>query len=154
MLCLVGRLDQMIYIPLPDENTREEILKIALRQWSIAPDVDLRFLAKILSGSSSADVTQFCQRTIKSLIRELIEEEQRLKLENSCRTSNTTNSSEKEIRRDHFDRAMKDRRHTTISDSISQQYDNFTKMLQSYYGYNLSWHAFHFPENMNEYAGK
>ena len=42
-----GRLDQLIYIPLPDEGSRMAILKSNLRKSPVAKDVDLDFLAKM-----------------------------------------------------------------------------------------------------------
>ena len=44
-----GRLDQLIYIPLPDDGSRMAILKSNLRKSPVAKDVDLDFLAKILA---------------------------------------------------------------------------------------------------------
>ena len=41
-----GRLDQLIYIPLPDEPSRLSILKACLRKSPVAQDVDLGFLSK------------------------------------------------------------------------------------------------------------
>merc|ERR1711966_351170 len=43
-----GRLDQLIYIPLPDEGSRLNILKSVLRKSPVAPEVDLQYLAKTL----------------------------------------------------------------------------------------------------------
>lgn len=57
-----GRLDQLIYIPLPDELSRLSILKAVLRKSPIAPDVDLNHLAKVTKGFSGADLTEICQR--------------------------------------------------------------------------------------------
>lgn len=68
-----GRLDQLIYIPLPDESSRLDILKAALRKSPVAPDVDLSFLAKNTHGFSGADLTEICQRAVKLAIRESIE---------------------------------------------------------------------------------
>jgi transitional endoplasmic reticulum ATPase len=68
-----GRLDQLIYIPLPDEPSRLSILKATLRKSPIAPDVDLNFLAKNTHGFSGADLTEICQRAAKLAIRESIE---------------------------------------------------------------------------------
>merc|ERR1712031_97142 len=56
-----GRLDQLIYIPLPDEGSRSNILKACLRKSPIAPDVDLVYLAKTTHGFSGADLTEICQ---------------------------------------------------------------------------------------------
>lgn len=45
-----GRLDQLIYIPLPDDKSREAILKANLRKSPIAKDVDLMYIAKVTQG--------------------------------------------------------------------------------------------------------
>ena len=68
-----GRLDQLIYIPLPDEPSRLSILKAALRKSPVAQDVSLEFLAKNTHGFSGADLTEICQRAAKLAIRESIE---------------------------------------------------------------------------------
>lgn len=70
-----GRLDQLIYIPLPDELSRRKILEAALRKSPVAKDVDLPFLAKNTVGFSGADLTEICQRACKLAIRENIEKE-------------------------------------------------------------------------------
>ncbi|GLI70242.1 hypothetical protein VaNZ11_015088, partial [Volvox africanus] len=68
-----GRLDQLIYIPLPDEKSRLQIFKACLRKSPIAPDVDFDTLVKFTHGFSGADITEICQRACKSAIREDIE---------------------------------------------------------------------------------
>ena len=40
-----GRLDQLIYIPLPDQLSRLSIIKAVLRKSPVAPNVNLEFLA-------------------------------------------------------------------------------------------------------------
>ena len=70
-----GRLDQLIYIPLPDEGSRVNILKSVLRKSPVAPDVDLEFMARTVHGFSGADLTEICQRAAKLAIRESIEKE-------------------------------------------------------------------------------
>lgn len=47
-----GRLDQLIYIPLPDEPSRYQIFKANLRKTPVAKDVDLSFLARSTVGFS------------------------------------------------------------------------------------------------------
>lgn len=49
-----GRLDQLIYIPLPDEGSRRQIFKSVLRKSPIAPDVDFDVLTKFTHGFSGA----------------------------------------------------------------------------------------------------
>ena len=60
-----GRLDQLIYIPLPDEGSRLNIFKSVLRKSPVAPDVDLEFMARTVHGFSGADLTEICQRAAK-----------------------------------------------------------------------------------------
>ena len=60
-----GRLDQLIYIPLPDEPSRRQIFSAVLRKSPIAPDVDQDLLVKYTNGFSGADITEICQRACK-----------------------------------------------------------------------------------------
>merc|ERR1712190_497762 len=68
-----GRLDQLIYIPLPDDGSRMAILKSNLRKSPVADNVDLPYLAKMTRGFSGADLTEICQRACKLAIRESID---------------------------------------------------------------------------------
>merc|ERR1711931_455520 len=47
-----GRLDQLIYIPLPDVESRHSIFKANLRKSPVAAEVDLPYLAKMTRGFS------------------------------------------------------------------------------------------------------
>merc|ERR1711924_375887 len=42
-----GRLDQLIYIPLPDRPARQNVLESTLKKSPIAPNVSLAFLAEL-----------------------------------------------------------------------------------------------------------
>jgi transitional endoplasmic reticulum ATPase len=76
-----GRLDQLIYIPLPDYVARVGIIKAVLRKSPVAPNVNIDFLAQQCEGFSGADMTELCQRATKAAIRESIAcEEERRKL--------------------------------------------------------------------------
>ena len=66
-----GRLDQLIYIPLPDQASRYAIFKANLRKTPLAADVDLNFVAQITDGFSGADITELCGRASKSAVREV-----------------------------------------------------------------------------------
>ena len=68
-----GRLDQLIYIPLPDDASRLQIFKACLRKSPVSRDVDLLALARYTVGFSGADITEICQRSCKYAIRENIE---------------------------------------------------------------------------------
>jgi transitional endoplasmic reticulum ATPase len=68
-----GRLDQKIYIPLPDLKSRVAIFKACLKKTPIAPDVDINSMAASTDGCSGADITSICQRATKFAIRESLD---------------------------------------------------------------------------------
>ena len=74
-----GRLDQLIYIPLPDKPSRTNVLKAVLRKTPIAPNISFDFLSELTEGFTGADITELCQRATKSAIREAIEAEEQRK---------------------------------------------------------------------------
>ena len=51
-----GRFDRQIYVNVPDVKGREEILKVHSRNKPLAPDVDLRIIAKSTPGFTGADL--------------------------------------------------------------------------------------------------
>jgi len=75
-----GRLDQLIYIPLPDLESRIAIFKAALRKAPVDPSIDIEVLARSTHGFSGADITEICTSASKLAIREaILAEEDRLK---------------------------------------------------------------------------
>ncbi len=70
-----GRLDQIIYIPLPDFKSRVSVLRAVLRKSPLAPDVDLEKIAQVTEGFSGADLTEICQKACKFAIRQSIAED-------------------------------------------------------------------------------
>lgn len=75
-----GRLDQLIYIPLPDLKSRVAIFKAALRKAPLADGVNIEVLARSTHGFSGADITEICTAASKLAIREaILLEEERLK---------------------------------------------------------------------------
>ncbi|KAJ8315013.1 hypothetical protein KUTeg_007163 [Tegillarca granosa] len=55
------RLEKRIYIPLPTAVGREQLLKINLKEVTLAKDVDLKAVAEKLEGYSGADITNVCR---------------------------------------------------------------------------------------------
>merc|ERR1719247_3939714 len=68
-----GRLDQLIFIPMPDLPARESILKAVLRKSPVSASVDLGHLARSTDKFTGADLTEVCQRAAKFAIRDNIE---------------------------------------------------------------------------------
>jgi transitional endoplasmic reticulum ATPase len=71
-----GRLDQLVYIPLPDKKSRVAILKATLRKTPIDPKVDLDFIGELTKDFSGADLKELCNNVCKCAIQESIEAEE------------------------------------------------------------------------------
>ncbi|MEW5303782.1 MAG: hypothetical protein WDW36_006440 [Sanguina aurantia] len=126
-----GRLDQLIYIPLPDDGSRRQIFRSVLRKSPIAPDVDFELLTKFTHGFSGADITEICQRACKSAIRENIEkdmEKERRKAENPDMMEDDVDEVPC-ITRAHFEESMKYARRS-VSDADIRKYQAFAQTLQ------------------------
>lgn len=128
-----GRLDQLIYIPLPDPPSRIAILKANLKNSPIAKDVDLEFLAEKTNGFSGADLTEICQRACKLAIRESIEKDieiQRMRQEKGTDAMDTEEVEDPvpEITRTHFEEAMAYARRS-VSDNDIRKYEMFAQTL-------------------------
>jgi len=139
-----GRLDQLIYIPLPDEASRRQIFKANLRKSPLAPDVCLDTMAKFTQGFSGADITEICQRACKYAIRESIEkdmEKEKAQLENPDAMEDDVDEVP-EITRCHFEEAMKYARRS-VSDADIRKYQSFAQTLQQSRGFGSE---FRFPE--------
>lgn len=54
-----GRFDRIVNVPVPDLISREEILKVHLKKFKIAPDVDVVKLARATTGYTGADLGNF-----------------------------------------------------------------------------------------------
>uniref|UniRef100_A0A0A9Z881 Uncharacterized protein n=1 Tax=Lygus hesperus TaxID=30085 RepID=A0A0A9Z881_LYGHE len=70
-----GRLDQLLYIPLPDKASRVAILRANFRKSPLAADIDIDQIAAATHGFSGADLSGICQRACKMAIRESINKE-------------------------------------------------------------------------------
>lgn len=51
-----GRFDRIIYVPLPDKKSREEILKIYMKTKQVEENISLDFLAEMTAGFSGAQI--------------------------------------------------------------------------------------------------
>ncbi|KAF9622662.1 hypothetical protein IFM89_032583 [Coptis chinensis] len=130
-----GRLDQLIYIPLPDELSRHQIFKSCLRKSPVSKDVDLSTLAKFTRGFSGADITEICQRACKYAIRENIEkdiERERRRKDNQMEVD--VDDEVSQIEAAHFEESMKYARRS-VSDKDIRKYQAFAQTLQQSRGF-------------------
>merc|ERR1712058_143142 len=142
-----GRLDQLIYIPLPDDGSRLAILKSNLRKSPIHKDVDLPYMAKMTKGFSGADLTEICQRACKLAIRESIDADIRREKEKQKAGATTMDVDDEEdlvpeITKAHFEEAMKFARRS-VSDNDIKKYEMFSQTLQQARGFGNN---FRFPD--------
>ncbi|XP_059632723.1 cell division cycle protein 48 homolog [Cornus florida] len=127
-----GRLDQLIYIPLPDEASRLQIFKACLRKSPISKHVDLSALARYTHGFSGADITEISQRACKYAIREDIEKDigrKRKRMENPEMMEEDDVDDVPEIKAGHFEESMKYARRS-VSDADISKYQRFAQTLQ------------------------
>lgn len=158
-----GRLDQLIYVPLPDEAARLSILQAQLRNTPLEPGLDLNEIARITNGFSGADLSYIVQRSAKFAIKDSIEaqiklakskeEEEGVKQEGSDDVEMTDKSKAEEeedeedpvpfITRAHFEEAMKTAKRS-VSDAELRRYEAYAQQLQASRG---QFTNFRFSEN-------
>ncbi|KAL4146733.1 hypothetical protein PRNP1_012597 [Phytophthora ramorum] len=128
-----GRLDQLIFIPMPDFDSRLSILRSVLRKSPVSKEVDLNFLAQQTDKFSGADLTEICQRAAKLAIRESIArdmERDRLRAEAGDEMEDIEEEDPvPEITPRHFEEAVRNARRS-VSDRDLAQYSTFAQTLQ------------------------
>jgi len=68
-----GRLDRIIYVSLPEADTRAEILQIQFRRTPVAEDVQLNLLVQQTEGYSGAEIVSLCQEAAMAALEEDIQ---------------------------------------------------------------------------------
>ena len=134
-----GRLDQLIYIPLPDKGSRVNIFKANLRKSPVAPNVTFEFCAELTQDFTGADITELCQRAAKAAIRECIaaeEERRRLAAENGEAPEDADMEGVEDpvpmITRDHFEEAFQAARKSVTTHDL-YKFDEFRKKMDPSY---------------------
>merc|ERR1719231_2255689 len=122
-----GRLDQLIYIPLPDLPARQGILEATLKKSPIAPNVPMPFLAAKTDGFSGADLAELCQRAAKAAIRDAIASDV-LKAGDDAMDED----GPAEIGRKHFEEAFAGARRS-VDASMLSKFEHFRKKFDPSY---------------------
>ncbi len=98
-----GRFDRHIYIPVPDDKSREKIFKVHTKNMPLAKDATIKSLVKKTEGYVGADIESLCKEAALLALRE--------------------NISAKEVTMKHFEDALKQ-----VKPSISKtDVENFKK---------------------------
>lgn len=130
-----GRLDQLIYIPLPDFDSRTQILKSNLRKTPLDPNINLDLIAQHTDGFSGADLSEICQRACKYAIKDEIKNEM---------DNEEYHNDDCCVRPFHFEEAMKHARRSVTDQSI-RTYEMFAQTLNQSRGMG----EFKFNETIN-----
>ncbi|KAH8148456.1 uncharacterized protein LAJ45_07558 [Morchella importuna] len=144
-LCRPGRLDTLVYVPLPDEASRVSILKAQLKNTPVAPDVDLNYIASKTHGFSGADLGFVTQRAVKLAIKQAIAAEIEASKEKDNAGDTEMDDIEledpvPELTKAHFEEAMGAARRS-VSDVEVRRYEAFAQSMKQSGGMN----TFRFP---------
>lgn len=134
-----GRLDTLVYVPLPDNESRESIIRAQLRKTPVASDVDIPFIASKTHGFSGADLGFVTQRAVKLAIKESISLDiERQKQREAAGGEDVKMEDEEEevedpvpeLTRAHFEEAMKSARRS-VSDVEIRRYEAFAQSMKN-----------------------
>jgi transitional endoplasmic reticulum ATPase len=134
-LCRPGRLDTLVYVPLPDEASRVGILKAQLRKTPVAPDVDIKYIASKTHGFSGADLGFVTQRAVKLAIKQSIAidieraKEREAAGEDAMDDDVDTEDPVPELTKAHFEEAMQSARRS-VSDVEIRRYEAFAQAMK------------------------
>jgi transitional endoplasmic reticulum ATPase len=134
-LCRPGRLDTLVYVPLPDEPSRAGILKAQLRKTPVADDVDIDFIASKTHGFSGADLGFITQRAVKLAIKESIslDIERRKKAEAAGEDVDAMDEDAEDpvpqLTKAHFEEAMQSARRS-VTDVEIRRYEAFAQSMK------------------------
>lgn len=156
-LCRPGRLDTMVYVPLPDEASRKSILTAQLRKTPVAPDIDLDYIASKTHGFSGADLAYISQRAVKLAIKQSISARIDWEKEKESAGEDVKMIDEDEyedpvpkLTKEHFEAAMAGARRS-VPDSEIRRYESFAQQMKNSSGNAAGF--FRFPEAGQEQAG-
>ena len=132
-----GRLDQLIYIPLPDKCARKNVFKAVLRKSPISPNISFDFCAELTQDFTGADITELCQRACKAAIRDSIAaEEDRRRLagddDNADADMEAAEDPVPTITRSHFEEAFHAARKSVTTHDL-YKFDEFRKKFDPVY---------------------
>ncbi len=133
-LCRPGRLDTLVYVPLPNESSRVGILRAQLRKTPVADDVDLAYIASRTHGFSGADLGFITQRAVKLAIKESITLDIERRRAREADGEDVDMEDEEDpvpqLTKAHFEEAMALARRS-VSDVEIRRYEAFAQSMKS-----------------------
>ena len=68
-----GRFDKIVYVPIPDKNTRIRILEVHIKGKPVGRDIDLMKIADMTNGFSGAEVSAVVNTAISLVLHEYLQ---------------------------------------------------------------------------------
>lgn len=106
-----GRLDRVVYVPLPDEKTRLKIFQIHTRNKPLDPSISLAELAQRTANYSGAEIAAICNEAALFVMEETLSE-------------GSVKEADPKITNMHFEKAMNVVK-PRINHSLLDIYDKF-----------------------------
>lgn len=72
-----GRIDEMIYVDMPDDRARESLFRIELSKLPVAEDVDYKRLADLTKGFNCSDISYIIKTASREMFNASIKEKDR-----------------------------------------------------------------------------
>merc|ERR1712025_1480801 len=125
-----GRLDQLIYIPLPDAESRHSIFKASTRKTPIGDDVNFEKIANVTKGCSGADIAEIVQRARKFALKMSIQNAVKRTKENPGDEAIEDEIALEKLTVDamHFEEALKNTRKSVTQKDLDR-YENFARSM-------------------------
>jgi SpoVK/Ycf46/Vps4 family AAA+-type ATPase len=116
----IRRFQKRIYVPLPDEEGRLELLNLLTKSLKLAPDVDLTYLSKVLEGYTASDITDIVQAAHLNVVREFFE----------THGPNDKSDETRPLSLDDFLKVLKERKPTVSKEMLR----NYERWFEAYKG--------------------
>ena len=91
-----GRMDHLIYIPMPDEQARKDLFRIHLADRPCSDDIDLDYLARITDGYVASDIELIVNKTALAAAKRELPISQQLLAERICLTRKSVSESDRQ----------------------------------------------------------
>ena len=115
-----GRLDRLVYVPLPDEQTRLKIFQIHTRKKPLEETIDLEKLASQTEHYSGAEIAEICNEAALATLEETLKSAD----EKSADEKSADEKQNDLVCQRHFDEAL-ERVKPRLNSSLLSIYDKF-----------------------------
>lgn len=116
----IRRFQKRIYVPLPDEQGRQELFRITTRSLRLAPDVDMGYLVKLTDGYTGSDLTDIVQAAQLRAVREFFQ----------SHSPDDKQSQPRDVFMDDFIEVMKERK-PSVSHEILRNYEKWFEAFKA-----------------------